>query len=111
LNEDILQAEIYKWFHNTHCAGKNNIIFSVPNGGTRNTKEAMKLKATGLMPGVSDLIILLPSKCLFIEVKTSTGKQSDAQKVFSSKVTSLGFDYHLVRSFEDFKSIILPLLL
>ncbi len=110
MNEDILQAEIYKWFHNTHCAGKNNVIFSVPNGGTRNVKEALKLKATGLVPGVSDLIILLPSKCLFIEVKTSTGKQSDVQKVFESKVTLLGFDYYLVRSLEEFKNILLPLL-
>jgi len=112
MSEDILQSEIFKWFHNTHCAGKNNkcLIFSVPNGGTRNIKEAMKLKATGLVPGVSDLIILLPSKCLFIEVKTSTGKQSDVQKVFESKVTLLGFDYYLVRSLEEFKNILLPLL-
>lgn len=110
VNEDIIQAEIYKWFHNNHCAGKKNIIFSVPNGGTRNKIEAIKLKATGLMPGVSDLIVLLPSKCLFIEVKTDTGKQSDNQKVFESKVTALGFDYYLVRSLDDFKRILLPLL-
>lgn len=108
--EDSIQAEIYKWFHNNYCVGKNNIIFAVPNGGTRNKLEAIKLKATGLIPGVSDLIVLLPSKCLFVEVKTEIGKQSDVQKIFQSKVNALGFDYHLVRSLDDFKSILLPLL-
>jgi hypothetical protein len=112
LSEDTIQADIFKWYHNTYCTIKNNpqhIIFSVPNGGTRNKSEAMKLKATGLLAGVSDLIIIQPNKILFVEVKTSSGIQSDKQKDFERKVTDNGFKYILVRSLEDFKKFFVNL--
>lgn len=69
-------------------------------------REAVVLKATGVIPGVSDLIIVQPNKILFVEVKTSTGVQSVVQKEFQVKVEALGFEYHLVRSLEEFKKII-----
>lgn len=68
--------------------------------------EAINLKATGLVPGVSDLIILLPNaKTIFIEVKTEKGIQSEKQKDFETTVTNLGFEYYLVRSLDEFKQI------
>lgn len=103
--EDQIQAEIYKWFHNKYCTKLNNprfCIFAVPNGGLRTKHEAMKLKATGTLSGVSDLIILLPNKTYFIEVKTEVGRQSEEQKKFQEIVKNLGFDYVLVRSLENF---------
>lgn len=103
LKEDTIQAEIYKWFHNNYCAMKQCVIFSVPNGGTRNKMEAIKLKATGLVAGVSDLIILMPNKCIFVEVKAERGVQSEKQKFFENKVKLLGFDYFIVRSLDEFK--------
>jgi hypothetical protein len=69
----------------------------------------MKLKATGLISGVSDLIVILPNKVIFIEVKTETGKQSDNQKLFKEKVTNLGFEYLIVRSLSEFQNFILNL--
>ena len=105
--EDKLQAEIYKWFHNEYQIQGNGFLFSVPTGGTRNKIEAMKLKATGLTAGVADLIICLPfGRVLFVELKTDTGTQSDAQKTFESKVTKLGHDYFLIRSLDQFKTLI-----
>lgn len=103
--EDQIQAEIYKWFHNEYCTKLNNprcCVFAVPNGGLRSKHEAMKLKATGTVAGVSDLIILLPSKPIFVEVKTDVGRQSEEQKNFEKIVNNLGFDYILVRSLEEF---------
>jgi hypothetical protein len=107
--EDQIQAEIYKWFHNEYCTKFNNprcCIFAVPNGGLRSKHEAMKLKSTGVVAGVSDLIVLLPNRCLFIEVKTDVGRQSDKQKEFEQIVKKLGFDYQLVRSLDDFLTFI-----
>ncbi len=107
--EDQIQAEIYKWFHNKYCTKLNNpryCIFAVPNGGLRTKHEAMKLKATGTVAGVSDLIVLKPNKAIFVEVKTDIGRQSEDQKKFEEIVKNLGFEYHLVRSLEDFKKII-----
>jgi hypothetical protein len=103
-SEDKIQAEIFRWYHNTFCTIKSNpqhVIFSVPNGGMRNKIEAMKFKATGLLAGVSDLIILQPNRTIFLEVKTSTGTQSAVQKEFQKKVEALGFEYLLVRSLEE----------
>lgn len=107
--EDQIQAEIFKWFHNEYCTKFSNprcCIFAVPNGGLRSKHEAMKLKATGTVAGVSDLIILKPNKAIFVEVKTDIGRQSEEQKKFEQIVKNLGFEYHLVRSLEDFKKII-----
>lgn len=110
MTEDQIQAQIFKWYHNKFCTKNNNpkhIIFSVPNGGTRSKREAMKFKATGLVAGVSDLIVIQPNRCIFVEVKTEIGKQSDKQKEFETTVKNLGFEYIVVRSLEDFQKKIL----
>jgi len=102
--EDQIQAEIYKYYHNNYCLGGGSIIFSVPNGGTRNKREAMTLKATGLTAGVSDLIIVTKFDVIFVEVKTNTGRQSKVQERFENIITDLGRKYIVVRSLEDFKN-------
>jgi len=107
--EDILQAEIFKFYHNKYCNKLSNpqhLIFSVPNGGYRNKIEAMKMKATGLVAGVSDLIIVQPNRILFVELKKQNGIQSKEQKEFQRKINILGFEYHIVRSKEEFIQII-----
>lgn len=107
--EESLQASIVKHFTNNYCLKHHNprcMIFAVPNGGSRNLVEAMRMKASGTLPGVSDLIVVLPNKTLFIELKLPNGIQSDKQKDFEQRVTSLGFDYHIVRSLEEFNLII-----
>ena len=99
-----IQQEIYQWFNNNYCLSNHNprcYIFSVPNESA-NIKEAMYKKSIGLRKGVSDLIILLPSKTIFVEVKTDIGRQSEEQKNFEKIVNDLGFDYILVRSLEEF---------
>jgi hypothetical protein len=104
--EDVLQAKIVVWFKNEYQINGKGVIFSVPNGGSRNVIEAKKLKATGLLAGVSDLIIVLESKVLFIELKTDVGIQSDTQKKFQNLVTNLNHEYHIIRSLEQFKELI-----
>lgn len=107
MTEDQLQQQIYTWYNNNFCLKKHeprHIIFSVPNGGSRNVIEAKKMKATGLLPGVSDLIIIRPDKVLFIELKIEKGVQSESQKEFESRIKNLGYEYHLVSSLDEFKS-------
>ena len=76
----------------------------MPNGGYRTKSEAMKMKATGLVAGVSDLIIVQPDRVIFLELKDTNGRQSNEQKSFQEKVTALGFEYWLIRSLEEFKA-------
>jgi len=109
LSEDILQAAIYKWYHNTYCTKLNNprhCIFSVPNGGHRSKSEAARFKATGLVAGVSDLIVIQPNRIIFVELKLEKGKQQKNQIEFETRVKLLGFEYYVVRSLEEFKKIV-----
>lgn len=60
----------------------------------------------GVRSGVSDLIVLLKEKVLFIELKNEVGKQRENQKDFETLVQKLGFNYYLIRTLEEFKTII-----
>ena len=66
----------------------------------------MQKRATGMMAGASDLILILPNEVVFVEVKTETGVQSAKQKEFQSIVEGCGFRYELVRSLNEFKTIL-----
>lgn len=107
MSEDQIQQQIFTWYNNNYCLKNHNprhIIFSIPNGGSRNILEAKKMKLTGTLAGVSDLIIIQQNKTIFVEVKTEKGIQSDVQKDFQTRVSNLGFEYLIVRSLEDFKN-------
>lgn len=56
--------------------------------------------------GMSDLILLKNGKTTFVEVKTEKGVQSEMQKYVCKQLESKGFEYHLVRSMEEFKELI-----
>ena len=93
-SEDKLQAEFFLWFHNTfpHFRG---LLFSVPNGGGRSGLEGKVLKATGLWPGVADMIFLWKGVTYFLELKRPNGKnsQSDKQRNWEALVKAQGFSY------------------
>lgn len=71
-----------------------NFIYAVPNGGLRNVKVASKLKAEGVLAGVSDLVVPFPSKGFngaYIEVKTLKGKPSEKQTTFINEMKARGY--------------------
>ena len=107
--EDLIQQKCVTWFRNEYQMHGKGLIFSVPNGGYRNKVEAKKLKSTGTMAGVADLIVLFPNKTYFIELKDGNKDQSNNQLLFESKVKELGFEYFIARSFEDFINLITTL--
>ena len=90
------------------CRYKGLLCFAVPNGLYLNTKSKAsgikymnRMKREGLLPGVSDLVLVLPDKIVFIEVKTKRGKQSDNQISFENRVSGLGYEYVIWRSVDD----------
>lgn len=89
--EHLEQVAFLNWFNSIEKF-RDLIIFSIPNGGKRNIRTAIKLKKEGQLSGVSDLCILLPNgKSLFIEMKKQEGgKLSDSQIDFIDKSQSLG---------------------
>ncbi len=108
MNENIIQQQIYLWFNNNYClkTHKNRcMIFSVPNDSINAIETKRKIN-TGLLKGASDLIVVLPNKILFVELKTEKGIQSENQKDFQNRIELLGFEYYLIRSLDQFKQII-----
>ena len=103
MSEASLQQSIIIWFRNNYQMNGKGLIFSVANESTYKNKT---FKNTGTMAGVSDLIVVLPNKTIFVELKTETGIQSDKQKLFESKIKELNQEYYLIRSLEQFKTIL-----
>ncbi len=85
------------------------MLFSVPNGGCRNPIEAKIMKAEGVVPGVSDLILLVARKgfsSLCLEAKTDIGDQSDNQIIWQADCETNGNKYMIFRSVQEFINII-----
>ena len=80
------------------------LLFAVPNGGYRAAVTAKILKAEGVVSGVSDLLLLVPSRqyhALCIEFKTNKGRQSETQKEWQRAVEAQGYCYKVVRSLDE----------
>lgn len=80
-------------------------LIAVPNGGRRDAVTGAKLKAEGVIAGVSDLLLLVPRgnyHGLCIEMKTAAGRQSEAQRRWQREVERQGYRYAIVRSAHEF---------
>lgn len=106
--ENRIQQECVREFRNRYCLAHHSpryCIFSVPNE-TKDMRELQTKKQTGLLSGVSDLIVILPNVTLFLECKDDKGTQQPNQKEFEKIVTDLGHYYGVFRSLEEFNLII-----
>lgn len=99
-----IQSEFFKQVGLFFPHIPDKLLFSVPNGGSRNKLEAINLKRQGVKSGVSDVILLIPKggfASLCMEFKTKTGKQSEEQKEFQKQTEKCGSKYVIVRSVKE----------
>ena len=79
-----------------------------PNGGKRNAREAARLKAQGVMTGVSDILIMWNAygalRMACIELKAPTGRLSEPQKDFLSFAGGVGCFTFVCRSVDEVKA-------
>lgn len=75
--------------------------WAVPNGGFRDIRTAAKLKAEGVKPGVSDIMVLWGGRLICIELKNAKGRQAPEQKEWADTITCAGGVYYLARSVEE----------
>jgi hypothetical protein len=104
MTEEQLHTDCVRWFWNTYPS-QRGMLFHVDNNSYNSVIGARK-KALGVVPGVSDLILVLRRRVLFIELKIPGGKQSDAQIEFDYAVGNRGHEYVLAYSLQEFKQII-----
>ncbi len=83
---------------------------SIPNERKSSPQAGARLKRSGRVAGVADLILWIPvmgfTKIFYIEVKTSKGRLSQSQKEFQQICSDSGVAYIVVRSVEDVVKII-----
>lgn len=103
--EEQLQAACFQWFDGKYPQLRGT-LFAVPNGGERVGYAGNRLKATGVVAGVSDLILVLPLEVMFIEMKIGSGKQSESQVRFQRMVEKMGHTYHILYSLRTFQEFI-----
>lgn len=84
-SEHIEQRETVQWFRQTH---RGVLIHSIPNGGKRDQREALRLKVEGVVAGIPDLHV--PAWNLWVEMKTLDGSLSPAQKEIITYLESVG---------------------
>lgn len=103
-DEHRLQCACVKAFRYKYPKLRHN-LFAVPNGGRRDKITGARLKAEGVVAGVSDLILLKSSRhygALLIEMKTPKGRQQESQKEWERLITADGYKYVVCRSVKQF---------
>lgn len=87
MSEEAQQVLVMVWAKKISLAGRGelDLLFHIPNGGSRGKSEGARFKAMGVKAGVPDLLLPLVSKCgkfnnLWIEMKYGDGKASETQE-------------------------------
>lgn len=93
-SEDTEQITVIEWAR--LCQQKHpelRLLHHVPNGGSRNKLEAIKLKQMGVLAGVADLHLPVRKGIysgLYIEMKYDGGRLQDSQKDFLRAAAQYG---------------------
>ena len=93
--EHEIQKAVVRHYRTMACYNDDyKYIYAVPNGGLRNPRVAKKLKAEGVLAGVSDLVIPIPKgkyHGAYIEIKTDKGRVQPSQADFLLAMTKRGY--------------------
>lgn len=93
-SEDTEQINVTSWAAwNERQYPELKWLHHIPNGGSRNKAEAVKLKQMGVKAGVSDLCLPYPKGIycgLYIEMKFGDGKHQKSQKEFLTDMAAVG---------------------
>ncbi len=100
-SEQQIQASIVEWLRRViDCR-----VCHIPNGGSRDKREAARLKWQGVEAGAPDLMVIFADgpepRVLFIEVKTPEGQLRKEQKAWRDDCKRYGHDYLVARSLDE----------
>lgn len=117
-------SKCFYFYYNNERICLFDYLFHIPNGGSRNIIEAVKLKKLGVKAGVSDIFIPVPVlSCtngsenindlndviycgLWIELKSKKGKLTKMQNEFFNKMNKMRYITKVCYSFEEAKNVI-----
>ena len=90
----------------TFRPGQNGKLYKV-RGAPKGTADLLILeKERGkYCKDISDKAMLCP-RPIFVEFKSSKGKQTDEQELFSNTVELLGYEYYVVRDLDELVEVL-----
>lgn len=120
--ESGLQAACHTWFHNTF-ADHRGLGFMIHNDGAKNPIQAAQDKARGLVAGVPDWCLMVPSgaEChdvggsgatvyqhlgLFVEFKVGRNGLDRLQEQRIAQLRAQGYRVEVVRELGDFQQLL-----
>lgn len=99
-----LHSECFLWHWNTYVNERGLLCYNLNNSA--NKIQGNQNKALGLIKGRSDMVYYKNGKAIMIEFKTENGIQSNEQKQWQKMITENNFEYHIIRTLDQFKKII-----
>lgn len=108
MSESRLQQACVRWFRHLPNIDSRFLV-AIPNEGKRTMVTAQRMRAEGMVAGVSDLILFDPKGeklPLFLECKLPKGKQSESQKDFELTVIKASYRYIIFRTVDEFIQIV-----
>lgn len=96
--EDILHASIWRGLK--LLLPDDCLAWSVENRGN-GEREGKRRKIRGCVPGVPDLHFLNNGRLLLVELKTRSGRLTEAQECFHNRARFCGAPVRVCRSLED----------
>ncbi len=95
VSETHIQQEIVRWWKLHACEWnlEEELLMGFPLQGARTKRNGARLKAEGMRKGTPDMLLAVPrGDCcsLWIEMKSSTGKLSESQKLMLKRLTAVG---------------------
>lgn len=101
-SENRLQQKCFKWFTQNYPELHGLLWHNYNN--PRNKVAGAQLKTMGLIAGIPDLIFVGGGVPVFFELKTKTGRVSEAQKGIHKQLNAHNMDVHIIRDIEEFKT-------
>ena len=101
MKESEIQSAIIDYLKMLEQQGK--LFFHRSNNNTVYDPIGKRFRslAKGQKKGFPDILVLFHGKCIGIEVKTDTGRQSKEQKEIEKQFKENGAEYYVVRSVND----------
>jgi VRR-NUC domain len=108
-DEQKLQTECSKWLKkDLFNRGEPQLYYHVPNERKASMAQLSRLKAQGVLSGVSDVVLPLRSSGfsgVYCELKKAKGSPSPEQKQFLTGVANEGYLAIIVNDIETFKRV------
>ena len=115
MSEEAIHKAVIEWADRQAATEPAlELLFHVPNGGSRHIAEATKLKAMGVRAGIPDLLLLAAVargpesawKGLALELKSPSGRLRDNQKWWIKRLRKQGWAVAVAYGFDEARYIL-----